>query len=66
MGDFILQPPGLGTGAGRAQWAGKPDGASGIARSDTCGASSEFPGSVLRPLLRFALIARFGLRIVLR
>ena len=43
MGDFIPQPPGLGTGAGRAQWAGKPGGASGIARSDTCGATMRVP-----------------------
>ena len=43
MGDFIPQTPSLGTGAGRAQWAEKPGGASGIARSDTCGATMRVP-----------------------
>ena len=43
MGDFIPQAPSLGTGAGRAQWAQKPGGASGIARSDTCGATMRVP-----------------------
>ena len=43
MGDFIPQTPSLGIGAGRAQWAQKPGGASGIARSDTCGATMRVP-----------------------
>ena len=43
MEAFILQTLGLGTGAGRAQWAEKPGGASGIARSDTCGATMRVP-----------------------
>ena len=43
MGDFIPQPPSLGTGAGCAQWAQKPGGASGIARGDTCGATMRVP-----------------------
>ena len=61
-GDFIPQAPGPGTGAGRAQWAQKSGGTSGIARSDTCGATMRV--SVPRPLLRLALIAHFELRIV--
>ena len=61
-GGFHPPSPWPGTGAGRAQWAQKPGGASGIARSDTCGATMRV--SVPRPLLRFALIAHFELRIV--
>ena len=42
-GDFIPQTSSLGIGDGRAQWAQKPGGASGIARSDTCGATMRVP-----------------------
>ena len=64
MGGFIPPTPGLGAGAGRAQWAQKPGGASGIAWSNTWGATMRVPRFRPQTLLRFVLIARFDLRIV--
>ena len=65
MGDFIPQTPSLGTGAGRAQWAQKPGGASGIARSDTCGATMRVPRFSPKTPSSLRAYSLFYLRIVL-